>query len=161
MLATDAERLWAWYRAGGRAAVAAWLRARDVSAFLPGATPMMTEAKAIMLSAGLSAVEAALVDMMRERRGEFALGAIKGPWQGLVDRLQALMPVGTRCSVHTLFHAAREAGWVDLGRVKTTEHPTRVHMFADPQIVEKHDGNRSEIRRLVETAQAPALRMVK
>lgn len=161
MLAADAARLWDWYRAGGRDAVAAWLRARDVSAFLPGAAPMMTEAKAIMLSAGLSAVEAALVDMMRDCRGEFSLGAIKGPWQGLVDRLQALMPAGTRCSVHTLFHAAREAGWVDLGRVKTAEHPTRVHVFAHPDIVARYGNNRSEIRRMVETAQAPALRMVK
>jgi hypothetical protein len=161
MRATEAARLWDWYRAGGRDAVASWLRARDVSAFMPGAAPMVTEAKAIMLSAGLSAVEAALVAMMKERRGEFTLGAIKGPWQGLVDRLQALMPVGTRCSVHTLFHAAREAGWIDLGRVKTTEHATRVHMFAAPDIVEKYGNNRSEIRRMVETAPTPVLRAVK
>ena len=65
--------IWDWLKTGGgRDAVAGYLRARDVSAFAPGGAPPMTEAKAIMLAAGLSAVESALVEMMRQRRGEFA-----------------------------------------------------------------------------------------
>jgi hypothetical protein len=50
----DGAVMWAWLESGGKSAVAAWLHARDVSAFAPGATPMLTEAKAIMVEAGMS-----------------------------------------------------------------------------------------------------------
>jgi len=151
---TDAEgaRIWDWYRTGGLAAVASWLQARDVSRFAPGGSPPMTEAKAILLQAGLSAAESAIVEMMRARQGEFALGAIKGPWQPLVDRLGALMPTGVRCSVHTLFHAAREAGWLDLGRVKTVEAQSKQHIYCAPDVLARHGGNRSDIRRMIDAA---------
>ena len=122
----------------------------------------MTEAKAIMLSAGLSAVESALVEMMRERRGEFALGAIKAPWQALADRLQAQMPVGSKCSVYALFHALREAGWIDLGRVKATPNGSKVHVYAAPDVLESVGGNRAEIKRMLDNASgAVGLRAVK
>ena len=110
----------------------------------------MIEAKAIMLAAGLSAVESALVEMMRQRRGEFALGAAQGPWQALVDRLQASMPIGTKCSVYALFHALREAGWIDLGRVKTADNGNKVHVYAAPDVLDKVRGNKSEIRRMLD-----------
>jgi len=151
---TPAEGLaiWEWFAAGGRAAVAEFLHARDVSAFAPGGAPPMTEAKAIMLSAGLSAVESALVEMMRQRRGEFALGAVQGPWQALVDRLQAVMPIGSKCTVHALFHALREAGWIDLGRVKTAADSNKVHLYASQETIDRAGGNRSEIRRMLDAA---------
>jgi hypothetical protein len=57
----EGDEIWDWLKTGGgRDAGAGWLRARDVSAFAPGGAPPMTEAKAIMLAAGLSAVESAL-----------------------------------------------------------------------------------------------------
>jgi hypothetical protein len=49
----------------------------------------------------------------------------------------------------TLFHAAREAGWVDIGRVKTVEHPTRVHILAAPDVIAAHESH-SDIRRMLE-----------
>ena len=150
----EARAIWAWYGSGGRAIVAGYLHARDVSSFAPGGTPPMTEAKAIMLAAGLSAVESALVEMMRQRRGEFALGAVQGPWQALVDRLQAIMPAGTKCSVHALFHALREAGWIDLGRVKTATDGNKVHVYAAQDTLDRAGGNRSEIRRMLDAAAA-------
>jgi len=150
----EGAAIWDWFKAGGRAAVAGWLRSRDVSAFAPGGAPPFTEAKAIMLSAGLSLVESALVEMMRDKRGEFALGAIKAPWQALVDRLQAQMPVGSKASVHALFHALREAGWVDLGRVKATPNGSKVHLYASPDTLERVDGNRAEIKRMLDSASA-------
>lgn len=158
----EGAAIWGWFKAGGRAAVAGWLRARDVRAFAPGGAPPMTEAKAIMLSAGLSAVESALVEMMRERRGEFALGAIKAPWQALADRLQAQMPVGAKCSVYALFHALREAGWIDLGRVKATPNGSKVHVYAAPDVLESVGGNRAEIKRMLDSASGSVgLRAVK
>ena len=156
----EAERLWQWYDRGGRDAIAGWLRARDVSRFLPGAAPAMTEAKAIMLQAALSPVEAILVEMMQERRGEFSLGAVQGPWQQLCDRLTGYMPAGSKVSVYALFSAFREAGWLDLGRVKTAEYATKVHLMAAPDVLTKFDGNRSEIRRLVERSKSGPLKAV-
>jgi hypothetical protein len=150
----EGAAIWDWYKSGGVEAVVGWLRARDVSAFAPGASPMMTEAKSIMLAAGLSPVESALVEMMRDRRGDFACGAAQGPWQALCDRLAGHMPAGSRVTVHALFAAFREAGWVDLGRVKTVEHSTKVHVLASPEVLERYEGNRSEIRRLCERSRA-------
>lgn len=160
MDAREAERLWAWYDAGGRDTVAGWLRARDVSRFMPGAAPMTTEAKAIMLQAALSPVEAILVEMMTERRGEFSLGAVAGPWQQLCDRLAGYMPAGSKVTVYALFHALREAGWLDLGRVKTAELATKVHLMAAPDVLARYEGNRSEIRRLVERSKSGPLKAV-
>ena len=157
---SEAERLWAWYAAGGRDAVAGWLRARDVSAFMPGAAPIVTEAKAIMLQAALSPVEAILVEMMTDRKGEFSLGAVQGPWQQLCDRLTGYVPAGSRVSVYALFSAFREAGWLDLGRVKTVEHATKVHVMAAPDVLTRYEGNRSEIRRLIERSKSGPLKAV-
>jgi hypothetical protein len=158
----DATRLWDWYRdRGGFDAIAGWLRARDVARFSPGAAPMTTEAKAIMTQAALSPVEATLIEMMTERRGEFALGAAQGPWPQLCDRLAGHMPVGARCSVWALFRAFRDAGWLDLGRVKTVEHQTKAHVMCAPDVWARLGENRSEVRRLCERAKAgPGLRVV-
>ena len=53
MTADAAARTWDWYKAGGFAAVGAWLKARDVSAFNPGAAPMMTEFKLNLVEHGI------------------------------------------------------------------------------------------------------------
>ena len=145
----EARVIWEWYAAGGRDAVAGWLASKDVSAWNPAAPPMMTEAKAAMVSAGLSPTEAAVCQAMQQRTGEFTRGAIMGPWQPLCDRLGLIVPAGMRVSPMTLFHAAREAGWVDIGRVKTVEHPTRVHILAAPDVIAAYESH-SDIRRMLE-----------
>lgn len=161
---TDAPRMpdeegrafWRWYRQGGMAAVAAWLHARDVSAFNPGAAPMMTEAKAIMVEAGMSGAESFLVELMRRRIGEFAHGVMGGPWQGVCDRLTGLAPSGMKIPVPALLHAFREAGWVDMGLLKSRAHVNKKHVFCAPEMVNR---GKSELRDMLE--QSPPGQMVR
>jgi hypothetical protein len=152
-------RIWAWYKAGGLASVAAWLMSRDVSAFNPGAAPPMTEAKAIMVESGMSGAESFLVELMRARVGEFASGVLGGPWQGVCDRLGGMAPPGMRVPVAALLHAFREAGWVDMGLLKSRANPTKKHVFAAPDMASK---TKSDLRDLVQgPAPAPVMRLVK
>ena len=131
----QSRRLWDWYKSGGFAAVAAWLHDRDVSAFNPGAAPPMTEAKAIMVETGMSGAEAFLVEMMRSRLGEFSAGVLGGPWQSVCDRLTGQAPAGMKLPVAALLHAFREAGWVDMGLLKSRQHTTKKHVFCAPDLV--------------------------
>jgi hypothetical protein len=62
------------------------------------------------------------------------------------------MPAGTKCSVYALFHALREAGWIDLGRVKTADNGNKVHVYAAPDVLDKVRGNKSEIRRMLDAS---------
>ena len=145
----DAVALWNWYiHRNGFAGVAAWLMARDVSAFNPSAPPPMTEAKAIMIEAGMSTAESVLVEMLRERRGPFAQGVIGSPFHIICDRVQgsgAVAP-GIKIVQGALFHALREAGWADMGLVHSREFNAKKHVFVAPELVNM---SRSEMRRTV------------
>ena len=152
----DAARIWAWYKSGGFEAVAAWLDARDVSAFNPGAAPPMTEAKLIMIESAMSTAESFLVEMIRQRQGDFARGVIGSPFFALCDRLQGLAPTGVKVVSPALMHALREAGWVDCGRLHSREWPTRKHVFCHPQFANL---TKSELRHMAED-KAPALSIV-
>jgi hypothetical protein len=149
--------LWGWYEAGGMAAVAGWLHARDVSAFRPGATPPMTEAKAILVEQGLSSAESYICEMARMKRGEFAAGAVGGPWHALIDRLQGSAPVGTKVYMGALMHGLKEAGWIDRGRIASHEYASKKHVYCAPDMM---GVSKSDLRRLVEPAQTPGLRVV-
>jgi hypothetical protein len=143
----DAVALWNWYQhRGGFEAVAAYLHTRDVSAWNPTAPPPMTEAKAIMVEHGMSTAESMLVDMMQRRVGDFASGVIGAPFHALCDRLQAHMPAGVKVPQAALFHALKEAGWVDRGRIKSREHMNKKQVFCAPELSQKSD---SDLRRLV------------
>lgn len=152
------SRLWSWYKNQGFAAVSAWLHQRDVSAFNPGASPMMTEAKAIMVESGMSGAESFLVEMMRARLGEFSAGVLGGPWQAVCDRLTGQAPSGMKLPVAALLHAFREAGWVDMGLLKSRAHSTKKHIFAAPDMVNR---SKSELRDLVEAPAPSHVRLVK
>ena len=151
-------RLWGWYKGGGMAAVAAWLAARDVSAFNPGATPPMTEAKAIMVETGMSGAESFLVELMRARIGEFASGVVGAPWQSFCDRLSGMAPAGMKLPVAALLHAFREAGWVDMGRIKSRVHDSKKHIFCAPEMAAC---SKSELRDMVEAPPTPLMVRVK
>jgi hypothetical protein len=158
-LTTDAAtRLWNWYNAGGFEAVAAWLYARDVSAFNPAATPPMTEAKTNLVEHGMSAAESFLVDMIRGRAGEFARGVVGSPLHRICDRVQAQAPSGTKVPQSALLHALQEAGWVDCGNLHSAEFRTKKHVFCAPEMVER---SKSDLRRLVEEVATPTLALVK
>ena len=152
----QAQALWNWYRDNGNAgmaAVAAYLRQRDVSSFNPGATPPMTEAKAIMIDQGRSTAESYLVELISNRLGEFAAGAVASPFYALCDRLAGAAPAGVKVPQVALMHALREAGWQDMGRLMSREFPSKKHIFCAPELA---DLPKTELRRLVEQVPAPA-----
>jgi hypothetical protein len=158
MSPAESVGLWSWYKAGGMPRVAAWLHQRNVSAFNPGLPPMMTEAKAIMVEAGMSGAESFLVELMRARIGEFSKGVVGAPWHALCDRLQGSAPGAVKVVQGALLHALKEAGWVDCGRLKSRRHDTKKHIFCAPDMVEM---SRSELRDMVEDPPPSTLRAVK
>jgi hypothetical protein len=145
----EAVALWNWYHhRGGFAGVAAWLAGRDVSAFNPSAPPPMTEAKAIMIDAGMSTAESVLTEMLRERRGPFAAGVVGSPFHVVCDRVQGsgAAPPGVKIVQGALFHALREAGWLDMGLIHSREFNSKKHIFVAPELVGM---TRSDMRRAV------------
>jgi hypothetical protein len=158
MSPAESVGLWAWYKSGGMSCVAAWLHQRNVAAFNPGLPPMMTEAKAIMVEAGMSGAESFLVELMRARIGEFSKGVVGAPWHALCDRLQGSAPGAVKVVQGALLHALKEAGWVDCGRLKSRRHDTKKHIFCAPDMVEM---SRSELRDMVEAAPPTSVRLVK
>lgn len=154
-----AAKMWRWYRAGGFAAIGAWLQARDVSKFNPGAAPAMTEFKMNLVEHGMSMAESYLVEMMRSRTGEFAKGVIGSPLHSLCDRLAGTAPAGVKVPQAALLHALKEAGWVDCGRLKSRDHDTKKHIFAAPELAMRL--SKSELRAAVELPPSPKLVAVK
>ena len=150
----DADAMWDWYKKeGGFEHIAQWLYARDVSAFSAGATPPMTDTKANLVEHSMSMAESFIVDLIRNRTGEFSKGVIAGPFHALCDRLAALAPSGVKVPQAALLHALQEARWVDVGRIGCTEYPTKKHIFADPAVAKKY--TKSDLRRIVEDPTAP------
>jgi hypothetical protein len=150
----DADAMWDWYKKeGGFEHIAQWLYARDVSAFSAGATPPMTDTKANLVEHSMSMAESFIVDLIRNRAGEFSKGVIAGPFHALCDRLAALAPSGVKVPNAALLHALQEARWVDVGRIGCTEYPTKKHIFAEPGVAKKY--SKSDLRRIVEEPAPP------
>ena len=154
----DAASLWRWYADGGLDAVCAYLDARDVSAFNPGAAPPMTDAKAILLQTGMNPTEAALAEMIAARQSVFRHGFITSPFHKLVNELQNALGDRYRVNQAAINIALKDAGWTDRGRIYSKEHVTKKHVFTAPE--HSHLSN-SEVRRMVETAAPPPLSVVK
>ena len=154
----EAAQLWEWYRREGFAAIAGWLHRRDVSAFNPAAAPAWTEFKANLVEHGMSMAESYLVEMIRHRIGEFAKGVVGSPFHALCDRLAGAAPSGVKVPQAALLHALKEAGWVDAGRLASTDYPTKKHLFMAPDM--KHY-SKSDIRRMVEEPVQPRMVAVK
>jgi hypothetical protein len=159
MDSSKAKIIWDWYRAGGFACIAQWFYSRDVSKFNPAAPPAFTEFKANLVEHGMSMAESFLVEMMRERRGEFAIGVIGSPFHSLCDRLAGAAPSGVKVPQAALLHALKEAGWIDCGRLASHDYPSKKHIFCAPDI--KDSFNKSELRRAVESPPGPHLVRVK
>jgi hypothetical protein len=148
MDAAKAAKLWTWYQAGGFATIARWLHDRDVSAFNPAAAPPLTEFKTNLVEHGMSIAESFLVEMIRGRVGEFSKGVISSPFYALCDRVAATAPSGVKVPQAALLHALKEAGWIDVGRLASSEYSTKKHIYAAPDVVTNH--SKSELRRMVE-----------
>ena len=153
-----ARKIWEWYRAGGFAAIASWFKARDVSRFNPSAPPIMTEFKANLIEHGMSMAESYLVEMLKNRVGEFSRGVIGSPFHSLCDRLAGAAPSGVKVPQAALLHALKEANWIDRGRLKSREFDTKKHIFCAPELSEFA---KSDLRRMVEENPPPKMVLVK
>ena len=152
---TDAEgaAMWSWYEAGGYAIVAGYLAARDVSKFNPGASPPMTEAKAIMVERGRSAHEEYLQLQIEARIGVFSLGVIAGPWHAICDALT--QPGQHRIHPSALMHALNESGWQDAGRIMSKTNTTKKQVFVSADMAARY--TKSQLRDMVEAPAAPTV----
>jgi hypothetical protein len=153
-----AKKIWDWYRTGGFACIGKWLMDRDVSQFNPSAPPMWTEFKANLVEHGMSMAESYLVEMLKNKTGEFSRGVIGSPFHSLCDRLAGQAPSGVKVPQAALLHALKEAGWIDCGRIKSREFDTKKHVFACPEMA---DLGKSELRRLIEEKTPPRMVIVK
>ena len=155
-----AQDIYNFYKLGGYEKIAAWLWQRDVTRFNPAATPPMTEWKLNMVEHGMSVAESFLVELMTRRIGPFAHGAVAGPFHKLCDTLAAgHVPSGTKVPQAALLHALKEAGWIDCGRLASSEFQTKKHVFAAPELV--RNSSKSDLRRLVEQSISPEGKAVK
>ena len=112
-----------------------------------------------MVEQGMSVAESFLVDMIRERRGEFAKGVVGAPFYSLCERLLANAPTGVKLHHAQLLHALKEAGWIDLGRIASAKYGTKKHVFAAADVVKAH--SKSDLRNMLEDPPAPALVLVR
>jgi hypothetical protein len=158
MNSDQAKKIWDWYRGGGFGMIARFLRDRDVSKFNPSAPPMWTEFKANLVEHGMSMAESYLVEMLRNRIGDFSRGVIGSPFHSLCDRLAGAAPSGVKVPQAALLHALKEAGWVDRGRLKSREFDTKKHIFCAPELSEYA---KSDLRRMVEENPPPKMVLVK
>jgi hypothetical protein len=154
----QAKRIWDWYRFGGFVAIAKWFMSRDVSKFNPSAPPMWTEFKANLVEHGMSMAESFLVEMLKNKTGEFSRGVIGSPFHSLCDRLAGQAPSGVKVPQAALLHALKEGGWIDCGRIKSREFDTKKHVFACPEMA---DLGKSELRRLIEENPPPRMVLIK
>jgi hypothetical protein len=149
----DADSLWNWYtHQSGFGAVAHFLSTYDVSAWSPTAPPPMTEAKLILIDAAMSPAEAVLLERIRAREGDFACGVIAAPFHPILDRVRYPAHVKTPPPA-ALFHALKEAGWADMGRIHSREFNTKKHIFRAPELA---GVPKSELRGMVEAKKSPA-----
>ena len=141
------QKIWKWFDKGGVSACAAWLAARDVSAFNPNAAPPVTEFKLTLIEQGMSANESYLVDLIRDRRGLFALGVIASPFHAVCDTLSLNAPGTYKVSQGALLHALLECQWVDCGRIATRDLQTKKQVYCAPDMLAH---KKSELRAMVE-----------
>jgi hypothetical protein len=158
MNSDQAKKIWDWYRGGGFGMIARFLHDRDVSKFNPSAPPMWTEFKANLVEHGMSMAESYLVEMLRNRIGEFSRGVIGSPFHSLCDRLAGAAPSGVKVPQAALLHALKEAGWVDCGRLMSRDYTSKKHIFCAPEM---GDTPKSELRRMVEENPPPKMVLVK
>ena len=149
----EGKRIWDWYNAKGFGQIAASLWDRDVSHFNPGETPGMTEFKMNLIEHGRSMAESFIVEMLKNRVGEFARGVVGSPFHLVCDKLASLAPSGTKVPQAALLHALKEAGWVDMGRIASAEYANKKHIFVAPELKDQY--KKSELRRMIEVPPEP------
>jgi hypothetical protein len=158
MTPAEAREIWAWYKAGGFEAIAAWLYARDVSKFNPTAAPPITDFKLSLVEHGMSMAESFIVEMARGRKGDFAAGVIGGPFHDICGRLSVQAGNSIKVPQAALLHALKEAGWIDCGRLHSGKYQTKRHVFCAPEMASHKN---SDLRNMCEPNPTPSLQVVK
>jgi hypothetical protein len=105
-----------------------------VRAFNPGAAPPWTDFKDNLVEHGMSIAESYIVQLIRDRRGEFVHGVIASPLHEICDRLSANAPQGVKIPQAALLHALKEANWKDMGRLASGDFPSKKQIFAAPDL---------------------------
>lgn len=144
MTPDEAQRIWRWYHNGGFEAVAGWLHARDVSAFNPQAIPPMTEYKQKLVYVGMSNAEGYVFHEIEAGHAPFNADIIAGPWHKVLKDLNEAHNSAFRVVQPALFHALKEAGWVDKGLCYSADYRSKKHCFVRPAL---KDWSRSDVRR--------------
>ena len=103
----------------------------------------------------MSMAESYLVEMLRNRVGEFTKGVIGSPFHSLCDRLAGSAPSGVKVPQSALLHALKEAGWIDCGRLASRDYNTKKHIYASPELAGVL--SKSELRRAVEDTPIPQI----
>ena len=156
----DAVALWAWYKKkGGLQAVGRWLLDRDVSAFNPAAMPPWTDYRTRLIETGRSMAESYVIEQVHKPSPEFAAGVIASPFHKICNQLQQGAPGGVKVPQAALLHGLKEAGWIDLGAVKSAEFQTKKNLWAREDMIKAY--SKSDLRRMVEHAAGPGLTVVK
>ena len=136
MTMAEAQAIWGWYKNGGFEAVAGWLHARDVSAFGPQAIPMMTDYKQKLIYVGMSNAESFIHHMIEKREAPFNVDVISGPWHEIIKQISQVAPDNLRMRIvqPALFHALKEAGWVDKGLCMSPKYTSKRHIFVQAEM---------------------------
>ena len=130
----EAKTLWSWYHAGGFEAVASWLLARDVSQFNPQAIPPSTDYKQKLIYVGMSNAESYIYHLIEQKEWPFKGEVVAGPWHDLLGGMSGSAPDGVKLNKQALFHALKEAGWVDYGLCLSSENRAKRHCFVRPDL---------------------------
>jgi hypothetical protein len=143
-----------WYEAGNLEHIAAWLYARDVSKFNPGAAPEMTEFKQNLLESGMSGLESSIVQMIHKKEGDFARGVVGSPLHPVCDRIaDTLNMPRNKVPQSALLHALKEAGWKDMGRLGAAGLESKKRVIASPDAIKQF--TKSDLRRMIESPPEP------
>ena len=113
----------------------------------------MTEFKANLVEHGMSMAESYLVEMLKNRTGEFTRGVIGSPFHSLCDRLAGAAPSNVKVPQAALLHALKEAAWIDCGRLASADYKSKKHIYAAPELAGVL--SKSELRRAVEDITPP------
>jgi hypothetical protein len=146
MTPEEAKRIWGWYNAGGFEAVAGWLRARDVSRFSPQGIPPMTDYKQKLIYVGMSNAEGYVYHEIEAGHAPFNVDVIAGPWHKIIKDMNDAHNNNSSFKVvqPALFHALKEAGWIDKGLCYSADYRSKKHCFVRPAL---KDWSRSDVRR--------------
>jgi hypothetical protein len=153
----EAAKLWRWYHDGGFEAVTAWLDARDVRGFLPGATPPVTDAKLALVDLAMNNAESYVTQMARDRVDMFERGVVSAPLNLVALRIVKNHKDAPKVSRDAVLVALKEAGWIDRGLVHSRRYPTKRHVWCAPELVETKG---TVLRDMLEVA-PPTLSVVK